>query len=167
MAERAGLEVPAVDGFEVVERVPGTANTDFGALGDPPKADLAPLGRARASGLPASWPPRGPSWTMSGRGRPPSCARARGAAAATATRWWRTSLNAEAAYVRKLGVTARAAAHNRMPEVTWREELLGLLRDARSGEPVTERGWPPRYAARRIAWHVLDHAWEIEDKSEG
>jgi hypothetical protein len=26
-------------------------------------------------------------------------------------------------------------------------------------------GWPVRYAARRIAWHVLDHAWEIEDKS--
>ena len=25
--------------------------------------------------------------------------------------------------------------------------------------------WPPRYAARRLAWHVLDHAWEIEDKS--
>jgi len=23
----------------------------------------------------------------------------------------------------------------------------------------------PRYAARRIAWHVLDHAWEIEDRS--
>jgi len=26
--------------------------------------------------------------------------------------------------------------------------------------------WPARYAARRIVWHVLDHAWEIEDKSE-
>jgi len=25
--------------------------------------------------------------------------------------------------------------------------------------------WPPRYAARRIAWHALDHAWEIEDRS--
>ena len=24
-----------------------------------------------------------------------------------------------------------------------------------------------RYAFRRIAWHVLDHAWEIEDKSDG
>src|SRR5207248_2258692 len=23
-----------------------------------------------------------------------------------------------------------------------------------------------RYAARRVAWHVLDHVWEIEDKSE-
>jgi hypothetical protein len=30
---------------------------------------------------------------------------------------------------------------------------------------VPEKGWPPRYAARRIAWHALDHAWEIEDKS--
>jgi hypothetical protein len=28
------------------------------------------------------------------------------------------------------------------------------------------RGWPPRTAARRIAWHVLDHQWEIGDKSE-
>jgi hypothetical protein len=27
-------------------------------------------------------------------------------------------------------------------------------------------GRPPRYAIRRIAWHVLDHAWEIEDKSD-
>ena len=32
--------------------------------------------------------------------------------------------------------------------------------------PAVEKGWLPRYAARRIAWHVLDHAWEIEDKSE-
>ena len=26
--------------------------------------------------------------------------------------------------------------------------------------------WPVRYWIRRTAWHVLDHAWEIEDKSE-
>jgi hypothetical protein len=25
--------------------------------------------------------------------------------------------------------------------------------------------WPVRYAARRTAWHALDHAWEIEDRS--
>ncbi|HKA98202.1 MAG TPA: hypothetical protein VKD66_18215 [Streptosporangiaceae bacterium] len=29
-----------------------------------------------------------------------------------------------------------------------------------------EQGWPARYAARRIAWHALDHAWEMEDRSE-
>ncbi|HEX6255422.1 MAG TPA: hypothetical protein VFZ70_06385 [Euzebyales bacterium] len=36
---------------------------------------------------------------------------------------------------------------------------------ARKGDPLVDKGWPPRYAARRIAWHVFDHAWEIEDKS--
>ena len=39
----------------------------------------------------------------------------------------------------------------------------GRLRD---GSPIAGRRWPPRYAAHRIAWHALDHAWEIEDRSE-
>ena len=26
--------------------------------------------------------------------------------------------------------------------------------------------WVPRYFVRRVAWHVLDHAWEIEDRTE-
>ncbi|HEX9977438.1 MAG TPA: hypothetical protein VGB41_02310 [Acidimicrobiia bacterium] len=25
--------------------------------------------------------------------------------------------------------------------------------------------WPSRYAIRRAAWHVLDHAWELEDRT--
>jgi hypothetical protein len=33
----------------------------------------------------------------------------------------------------------------------------------RAGAPGAK--WPPRYAVRRFAWHVMDHAWEIEDKS--
>ena len=24
--------------------------------------------------------------------------------------------------------------------------------------------WSPRYFVRRVAWHALDHAWEIEDR---
>ena len=24
--------------------------------------------------------------------------------------------------------------------------------------------WSPRYFVRRLAWHILDHAWEIEDR---
>ncbi len=34
----------------------------------------------------------------------------------------------------------------------------------RNGEPVRPNGWPVRYAIRRMAWHVLDHAWEMQDK---
>jgi hypothetical protein len=40
------------------------------------------------------------------------------------------------------------------------------LRATRDGRPLVEKGWPPRYAARRIAWHVLDHAWEVEDRGD-
>ncbi len=32
------------------------------------------------------------------------------------------------------------------------------------GDPATT-AWPARYFIRRSAWHVLDHAWEMEDKS--
>jgi len=31
-----------------------------------------------------------------------------------------------------------------------------------NGKALVDRGWPQRYAARRIAWHALDHVWEIE-----
>jgi hypothetical protein len=27
-------------------------------------------------------------------------------------------------------------------------------------------GWTTLYAARRIVWHVLEHAWEMEDRAE-
>jgi hypothetical protein len=47
-----------------------------------------------------------------------------------------------------------------------RERLLAILREPSDGSPVAGRRWPPRYAARRIAWHALDHAWEIEDRSD-
>ena len=42
-------------------------------------------------------------------------------------------------------------------------EVLGRPSD---GSPLADRRWTARYAARRIAWHALDHAWEIEDRSE-
>jgi hypothetical protein len=32
-------------------------------------------------------------------------------------------------------------------------------------QPNREEKWPIAYAARRIAWHALDHAWEMEDRS--
>ncbi len=44
-----------------------------------------------------------------------------------------------------------------------------LLAAAENGLP--ERGprggviWPPRYFVRRVAWHALDHVWEIGDRA--
>ncbi|HUD70162.1 MAG TPA: hypothetical protein VMQ40_07975 [Acidimicrobiales bacterium] len=44
-----------------------------------------------------------------------------------------------------------------------RARILGVI----DGTVSTDRTgtWPPRYAARRIAWHVCDHLFEIEDRS--
>ena len=51
--------------------------------------------------------------------------------------------------------------------VATRQETLETLRAARKPLPEQDiKSWPYRYAARRIAWHVLDHAWEMEDRSE-
>ncbi len=46
-----------------------------------------------------------------------------------------------------------------------RDAMLAVLRTPSDGSPLAGKRWPVRYAARRIAWHVLDHAWEIEDRA--
>ena len=47
-----------------------------------------------------------------------------------------------------------------------RASMLEILRRPSDGSPLADRKWPPRYAARRIAWHALDHAWEMEDRTD-
>ncbi len=49
------------------------------------------------------------------------------------------------------------------PRTPWDEQRDVVLTTLRSG--TADATWPPAYAVRRIAWHVIDHAWEIEDKS--
>jgi len=52
-----------------------------------------------------------------------------------------------------------------------RKSILDGLTAAAHGE-IAVRGprgglrWTPRYFVRRVAWHVLDHTWEIEDRIE-
>jgi hypothetical protein len=76
-------------------------------------------------------------------------------------------LGAEAMYARKLGVRRpESAVGDRAAIAAHRAALAEALRAAAEGTLVLEKGWPAPYAARRIAWHVLDHAWEIEDRSE-
>jgi hypothetical protein len=163
---RAGIEPPSTDaGFEVVDRLPATATTDFGALDKDTSADLDPLRPGETERLAAivaaAWEEfddvvahapaelrKGPR----GGGRDRDKVRAH-------------VLNAEASYIRKLGLRASTAGQE-VPDPTWRPQALEVLRTATGPERIGEKGWLPRYAARRIAWHVLDHAWEIEDRSE-
>jgi len=36
----------------------------------------------------------------------------------------------------------------------------------RGSASAPETAWSARYFLRRATWHVLDHVWEIEDRSE-
>ena len=75
-------------------------------------------------------------------------------------------LGAEASYARKLGVRRRQPARDDARGIAaLRTDIAAALRAPSDGSPLAPKGWPPRYAARRIAWHVLDHAWEMEDRS--
>ena len=65
--------------------------------------------------------------------------------------------NAERAYCSKLGF--RVA-----PRTPWDEQRDVVVTTLKATTPHAK--WPVAYALRRIAWHVVDHAWEIEDKSD-
>ena len=46
--------------------------------------------------------------------------------------------------------------------MTWVGQREAFDAAVRAGAPGAR--WPLRDTVRRFAWHVLDHAWEIEDK---
>jgi hypothetical protein len=45
----------------------------------------------------------------------------------------------------------------------WRDAYCTALRSFHSDDKIA-RNWPLRYLIRHTAYHVLDHAWEMEDK---
>jgi hypothetical protein len=63
---------------------------------------------------------------------------------------------AERHYCSKLGTRVP-------PRTPWKSQRDVVTTALLGGAP--ESVWPPRYSLRRLAWHVVDHAWEIEDKS--
>jgi len=76
-------------------------------------------------------------------------------------------LAAESVYARKIGIdTSRSDRVDPSAQSPIRTALLSRLqiRPADLKTPTAGR-WPAPYALRRIAWHVVDHGWEIEDRS--
>ncbi len=166
VAEEAGLRFPSTGArnFEVVERVPGSGTTDFGAPGAVASADREPLkGKdvERFLGLVRA------SWTVFDRvvARAPAELR-KGPRGGGRDRDKIVDhvLGAETAYARSIGVRlSQPDPVDTTAVADFRDQILEGLR---AGEPAGAKGWPARYAARRIAWHALDHAWEIEDRSQ-
>src|ERR1700694_2089502 len=153
------------DGFEVVERLPGNATTDFGAPGAIAKAESKRLTKKEAGRLSALV---AASWTVFDRvveTAPASLRKGPRGGGRDRDSIVEHVLGAETSYVRKLGLRLKQPPASDLGAVRdHRNAIVAGLRASTKG--VIENGCPARYVARRMAWHVVDHAWEIEDRSD-
>jgi hypothetical protein len=155
-----------VRGVEIVERQSGGGGTEFGVPSSTARAELEPPSARELKRLVALLEAAWATFDASAR-------RADGVALTVGPRGGGRQVpkmvehvrEAEAAYVHQLGTKAsdRSMAGLRRSFA----ETLGLLAagDELPTPNKVKRPWTPRYAVRRSAWHALDHAWEIEDRS--
>jgi hypothetical protein len=164
VAKAARIAFEPGTGFDVVERLPGDATTDFGAPGAIAKAELKRLTKKEAGRLSALV---SASWTIFDRTveKTPAALR-KGPRGGGRDRDAIVEhvLSAETSYARKLGI--RLQQPDVADATAVREHRNAIVAGLRAGtKGITEKGWPARYTARRIAWHSLDHAWEMENRS--
>lgn len=154
VAAAAGLTLPQEFEFQVVETLPGNATTEFGAPGIVAHAEQRSLsradGRRLADLLRGSWKvldqvaSEAPAQLRKGP---------RGGGRDTDKVIDHVQA-AEDAYARQVGVKVK----------DWAARRAALLAVVEAGGESGGR-WPLAYLVRRAAWHVVDHAWEIEDRS--
>ena len=171
-SSRLGFAAPSEEaGIAITERLKGSATTDFGApdralSSDDGKVPAAEVRRLQTI-LKACW-----------RAFDTAADTAVGKALRKGPRGGgrdlgsiqRHVLEAEGAYLAMLGRPHTIGDGRTAAELAKiRRALLQALADVApfGTPPPGPRGgkrWSPRYFVRRVAWHALDHAWEIEDR---
>ncbi len=167
VAELAKVAFPGKVEFEVVERVKGKGATDFGIPNEVTGADAEPLTARQAARqvelMRAAWA----VLDRVAKASPAELRKGPRGGGRDRDKMLDHVLGAEAAYARKVGVKHPQPKLGDTRAVNaLRDELAETLGRASDGSPVVPKGWPPRYAMRRIAWHVLDHAWEMQDRAD-
>jgi hypothetical protein len=76
-------------------------------------------------------------------------------------------VEADDAYAREIGLRPTPTSADDRPAIeAIRAAVLDVIAAGSDGTPIAGRRWTARYAASRIAWHALDHAWEMEDRTD-
>jgi len=171
---RLGFTAPTgLEQLHVVERLAGNATTDFGALGVIPSSDRAAVTAADFKRfdkiIRAGW-------------RALDAAR-KGATDKVLTKGPRGGgreleaivthvVDGDVGHLSSLGWKVRTPATmaDRLEEI--RKEIIEALEASARGEiqatgPRGKARWPVRYFVRRVAWHTISHAWEIERRAAG
>jgi hypothetical protein len=158
--------------FTVVERLPGNSTTDFGAPDHAPARDAEPFdetARERSEAVLAAIWQAFDRAVLEAEGKelrkgPRGGGRERDGIV-------RHVLGADAAYLRsvgqKFGKDEGAPLEDERRRT--REAIRAALAAGVRGEiplhgPRGGALWTARYFVRRVAWHTVDHLWEIEDR---
>lgn len=167
VATAAGLGLPdaSADALDTVVSVTGGGGTDFGVPTTITDRDRDPVSAAEAERLASLV---AASWTVLDRvaARSPEALR-KGPRGGGRDRDKLIGhvIEADHAYAREIGIKLPTPSlEDRAAVDAERAAMVERLRAPSDGSPLAGRRWTLRYAARRIAWHALDHAWEMEDR---
>jgi hypothetical protein len=157
----------------VIERVPGSSTTDYGAPDAPLETDSQPVSNPELKRwltlLSAYW-----------KAFDSAVHRARGKQLSKGPRGGGRDLQgilshlagADGAYLKRLAWKYRIDQDGNPAAVLEqiRPQMRMALENACSGNlpasgPRGGKIWTPRFYMRRASWHTLDHAWEIEDRT--
>jgi hypothetical protein len=174
VAEQAGVSLPSTVAFDVVERLPGGPTTAFAApecrrpfpqvTAEAERAQVTPAVARRLVGLvTAVWS----TFDEVAVAAPVELRKGPRGGGRDRDKLIDHVIRAETAYARKLGVKLKQPVIDDIAAIEELRDAIAAVVGARSdGSPVVPNGWTTRYAARRIAWHVLEHAWEMQDRTE-
>lgn len=153
--------------FDVIEKVQGNRTTEFGA----PAADVTADGKAvpqRAAQrtgelVEACWD----ALDKVAKKSPEALRKGPRGGGRDRDKMLDHVLSAEAAYARKIGIKHKAPdIDDKRAIKEMRAAILEVVGTKSDGKLIVAKGWPVAYAARRIAWHATDHAWEMEDRRD-
>jgi hypothetical protein len=166
VAKTAGVTFPTRVSFEVVEQVPGGATTAFGAPEITAAAERLPVTAAAATRIASLVTAAWTGFDGVVAESPAELRKGPRGGGRDRDKMVDHVLGAESSYARMIGLKLRQPEIGDIEAIgAQRLGIAAVLGGPSDGSPVRPNGWTTRYAARRIAWHVLDHAWEMQDRA--
>ncbi len=166
IATAAGLPFPESFDVDVVERLDGGSGTEFGVPSRTHELDTRPVDGTEALRLAAVVEAAWVTFDKVAAKAPAELRKGPRGGGRDRDKVVGHVNESDGYYARELGLSVKQPfAGNRAAVASLRADMLAVLRQPSDGRPIAGREWTQRYAARRIAWHALDHAWEIEDRS--
>ena len=174
VAEHAGVSLPSTVAFDVVERLPGGPATAFAApecrrpfpqlTAESERAKVTPAAARRLVGLvTAAWA----TFDEVAAASPPQLRKGPRGGGRDRDKLIDHVIAAETAYARKLGVNLKQPTIDDLAAIEeLRVAIAAVVGAPSDGSPAVPNGWTTPYASRRIAWHVLEHAWEMQDRAD-